>query len=146
MYNRSSKSGLFLIELIILILFFAMASGICVQLFVNAHLLSIRSSQQNHAVLVAQSAAEAYKANAAEYDKLLGGKSDEEGFHVLYNTEWQPLADENSVDVTGRSLASYRMDMRFSTQDNVGTIDIRIYNLQDDRELYQLTAKRLEAA
>ena len=38
--NTPSKSSLFLIELIIAILFFTVASGICIQLFSKSFLLS----------------------------------------------------------------------------------------------------------
>ena len=42
--NRMSRSGLFLLELIIAILFFAVTSAVCVNLFVQAHLTSAESS------------------------------------------------------------------------------------------------------
>ena len=37
---RHSKSGLFLIELMICILFFAFTAGICIQFFVKSHNMS----------------------------------------------------------------------------------------------------------
>lgn len=143
MYNRSSKAGLFLIELIILILFFAIASGICVQLFVNAHLTSIRSSQLNRAVLAAQSAAEAYKADA-DLTALIGGSSDGDGHYVIYSGEWTPLAVESSVDAQGNSIAAYRMDVEFSSEQDIGSALITVWRLSDNTEIYKLEAMRLE--
>ena len=45
--NSRSRSSLFLMELILVILFFAVAGSICVQIFVKAHLLSQSSSDLN---------------------------------------------------------------------------------------------------
>ncbi len=38
--NRAQSSSLFLLELILAILFFSLASAVCVQFFVKSHLLS----------------------------------------------------------------------------------------------------------
>lgn len=57
---KSSKSSLFLIELIIAILFFAMASAVCIQLFVKSHLLGRTTTDENHALLVCQNLSEIY--------------------------------------------------------------------------------------
>lgn len=38
--HKTSRSGLFLLELMIVILFFAVTSAVCVNLFVQAHLTS----------------------------------------------------------------------------------------------------------
>lgn len=48
--SRARSSSLFLIELILAILFFSVASAVCVQLFVKSHLLSTDSNALNHAV------------------------------------------------------------------------------------------------
>lgn len=48
--NRARASSLFLMELIIAILFFSVASAVCVQFFVKSHLLSNDSNALNHAV------------------------------------------------------------------------------------------------
>lgn len=43
---KKSRSSLFLIELTISILFFALASAACIQLFVKAHLLDTKRRRQ----------------------------------------------------------------------------------------------------
>lgn len=48
--NRPQSSSLFLMELILAILFFSIASAVCVQFFVKSHLLSQRSQELSHAV------------------------------------------------------------------------------------------------
>lgn len=55
---QAHKSSLFLMELIIAIVFFALASSVCLQLFVKSHLLSARTKELNTAVNLCTSAAE----------------------------------------------------------------------------------------
>lgn len=56
--NRARASSLFLMELIIAILFFSVASAVCVRFFVKSHLLSSNSNALNHAVNECAGAAE----------------------------------------------------------------------------------------
>ena len=55
---QAHKSSLFLMELIIAIVFFALASSVCLQLFVKSHLLSRQTKELNTAVNLCSSAAE----------------------------------------------------------------------------------------
>lgn len=55
------KSSLFLIELIIAIAFFTLASAVCLRLFVTSHLLSRETTDLNAAVNLAVSAAETFR-------------------------------------------------------------------------------------
>ena len=56
------RSSLFLIELMISIIFFAIASSVCIQLFARAKQISDESSAKNQALLQAESAASAFYA------------------------------------------------------------------------------------
>ncbi len=60
--NTSSRSGLFLMELIISILFFSLAGAVCVKLFVNSHIISKNSVELNHALEWSQNMAEVFYA------------------------------------------------------------------------------------
>ncbi|MCM1120660.1 MAG: hypothetical protein NC543_15010 [bacterium] len=57
---KHSKSSLFLMELIIALLFFSLASTVCIRLFVNAHSLSSQTVDMNYAVNYAQNMAETF--------------------------------------------------------------------------------------
>lgn len=57
--GRARSSSLFLMELILAILFFSVASAVCVQFFVRSHLLSRDSNALNHAVSECSGIAEA---------------------------------------------------------------------------------------
>jgi len=56
--KRINGSGMFLLELIFAILFFAVASSICIRFFAQAHEMSRHAEQLNHAVSECSSAAE----------------------------------------------------------------------------------------
>ena len=56
--NTSHKSSLLLLELILAILFFSIASAVCVQLFVKSHLLSKQAETLSIAVNECSDAAE----------------------------------------------------------------------------------------
>ena len=94
MNNRiaRSKSTLFLIELILAIGIFAVASAICIQLFVRAHLLSKESEAITHSLYAATSAAEVFKATNGQPGPMaeLLSASDENGqLVVYYNSTWE---------------------------------------------------------
>lgn len=59
---KSSKSSLFLLELIIAILFFSIASAVCIQLFAKAHTLDIKTGEQNQTIVWSQNLAELWRA------------------------------------------------------------------------------------
>ena len=63
-HNPAKRSSLFLMELMIAILFFSLASAVCVQLFVKSHLLTREAADLNQAVSQAQSAAEVIRTTA----------------------------------------------------------------------------------
>lgn len=92
--KNSSKSGIFLMELILSILFFSIAAAVCVKLFVTAHRLSDQSVNLNHAVSMAESIAEAFygcNGNAGELEALFPdarmNQTDEQTIFTISNAE-----------------------------------------------------------
>ena len=78
MNRHNSKSGLFLMEMIIVILFFSICSAICISVFAKARTTADHSNDLNNAVVRAISAGEVYKAaagNLPETQKLLDDAS-----------------------------------------------------------------------
>ena len=100
MKNRGSASGMFLIELLLALLIFAIASAICLQVFVTAHLLSAESNNINHAVVAAQNVAECFKASngdLAQTANLLQGSTEtaDNRLTQYFNSEWKPAASND---------------------------------------------------
>ena len=84
--RNASKSRLVLIELVIMIVFLALAGAICINLFAKAHLMSDRSSDLSQGIPLVQEAAEWTKELAPDLPaiakKLEGTVS--EGMVVVY--------------------------------------------------------------
>ena len=80
--NNNSKphSSLFLIELMVSLLFFSLAAGICIQFFVHSHLLSQEAANLNNAVIISQSLAEEFRATSGAIGETT----------IYYNQDWEP--------------------------------------------------------
>lgn len=72
---RTSKSSLFLMELIVALLFFSISAGICVQLFVAAHTTDSSTINNNYAAVWSQNLAESFE----------GCKGDIKAIHTVWN-------------------------------------------------------------
>ena len=72
--HTHSKSSLFLIELIVSLCFFSLASVVCVRLFVYAHKVSTESRRETLAIQMSQNAAECF----------IAADGDEKEFRRLY--------------------------------------------------------------
>ena len=72
--HTHSKSSLFLIELIVSLCFFSLASVVCVRLFVYAHKVSTESRRETLAIQMSQNAAECF----------IAADGDEEEFRRLF--------------------------------------------------------------
>lgn len=101
MRNESSKSALFLMELILAILFFALSSAVCAQLFATAHLTSQKTQDANHAATLAQSAIACVQSANGDLQTaapLLHGSVEKNGDLVVwYDAAWQTSADSTNA-------------------------------------------------
>ncbi|MBQ7536258.1 MAG: hypothetical protein IJT43_11660 [Stomatobaculum sp.] len=103
--NRThSKSSLFLIELIISLCFFSLASIVCVRLFVYAHKISTDSRRETLAIQVSQTAAECFIAadgDQAEFQRLfsLAHKNESEDIITDFTITQEP--DGTGVGAAG---------------------------------------------
>lgn len=99
MSQRRHRSSLFLLELILVIFFFSLASAVCIQLFVKAHLTERETEALNRAIPLAESAAEAYHKVSGRLEELgtlfPEGRLNEAGdsFLVFYDEDWHPVEE-----------------------------------------------------
>lgn len=109
MHERTSKSGLFLMELIIVILFFSLASAVTVQLFVKSHLISRKTVALTQATMITQNFAEVFRNSNGNFDSLIScfqsdiSASSDDYFEINYSTEWcsLPESDDNGFQIKG---------------------------------------------
>ena len=88
--HTHSKSSLFLIELIVTLCFFSLASVVCVRLFVYAHKVSTESRRETLAIQVSQNAAECF----------IAADGDEEEFRRLFAMTLPQDPDDITTEFT----------------------------------------------
>lgn len=98
---RQSKSGLFLLELMIAILFFALASSVCLQIFVKSYKVSQSSENLNHAVNITQSIFAKFESD--DYANQL----EEKNYEIYFDKDWMECKKDSSV---AKVVVSYTKD------------------------------------
>lgn len=89
-----SKSELFLMEFIVVILFFSLCAAICISAFVKANNISEDSKKMNHAVILAQSIAEKIKATGNTGEEYSGTYNNQYYLEVEAGVEDRILSAE----------------------------------------------------
>lgn len=129
------RSNLFLMEMILAILFFSLASAVCMQLFVKARVLSRNTSAANHAMVLAKSAASAFESSSGDLEDLQKdypkGSLNASVLEIYYDKNWNPCDKKDS---------EYTMSIALDEQNgNLSTALITV-NLSDKTELFSLKA------
>lgn len=157
MSNRytPSKTGLFLMELILAILFFSLSAAFCVELFVQSHAINNNSIELNHSILLSQNMAEAFYGCNGDADKIMellntdnnGTKTDMEGgttLSFLYKKDFTPISLPQSHFPTG----GYALIADIQQEENLITCHILVqefYAGSDPILIYELNAKLFPA-
>ena len=150
--KATSRTGLFLMELILSILFFSLAGAICIQLFVKSHVVSQNSVDLNHSVLRAQNMAEAFygcDGNPAEIKELFTNcicEETAEGTDLIlfFDEDFEPLSDvQNAYEAYNTSSTdpayAYLLTAAItSSEDGLMTCRIIIYKHSEPEPVYEL--------
>jgi len=95
--RKASKSTLFLMELVLVILLFAFCAAICMGLFGASQKMTDDSDALNHAVAISRTAAGCYKAADGELACMLQlmdvpeeAVVQDEAVRIYYDTDWKP--------------------------------------------------------
>lgn len=94
------KSVLQMMELLIMVLVFAIITSICVRCFVHADHLSQRQENKASAVLVAQNAAELLKSTSGNMEKVaeqMGGFCEGDSWCMPMNASWEVIEDREQA-------------------------------------------------
>ncbi|MCI8674375.1 MAG: hypothetical protein HFI89_12960 [Lachnospiraceae bacterium] len=132
--SSSSRSGLLLMEIIIAILFFSLASAICLQLFVKAHNLGQDTQELDMAVRQASSVADVLSQSERPLELLRelypDADIDAVQSHIYYDQSFRPCGNEAS---------NYRLDISAAADDAQTSIyTIAVYNDETGDEIYGL--------
>ena len=133
--KRDSGTALFLMEMIAVVCFFILCASICILVFVRANNLSRLAKDVNYASLAAESVAEVWKAeDTAGLKERLRMSGDDASGTVCWDDQWNLVSPEQAV---------YQAQVKLSAQGLVGEAEIRVVRLEDDTELFVLTAKKI---
>lgn len=115
---RKSKSSLFLMELIIVIFFFALTAAVCLQIFVRADLVAKQTEDMNYAILWAENAAECFFEFGADEKKVT-----------------ETLADAFDND-------GYRYELGFRDDDEFHYLDFSFFTSENEQPVYSYSFKQ----
>lgn len=95
---RRSKTPLALMEQLVMVLVFALAAALCVQVFVLSDQTSRRNEARDRALLEAQNAAEALKSGDEDYFAALAAADGDGGRSISYDADWRSVTEADAAD------------------------------------------------
>jgi len=126
-----SRTPLFLIETVVMLLLFSAFAAICLRLFAAARQTSRKSSDLSHAVSWAQSAADCWKsadADASLAAAILGTYADVESFSLHFDKDWRQIAGAGEFTLILR-------------EDGVNGAQIAVFKADPSEPIFTLRAK-----
>ena len=106
-----NKAPLTLIEQMVMLLVFALASALCLQAFVKADQISLRSEARCNAALAAQDAAELIRHSGGDMShalshagELLGGTYDQGMLYIVYDRDWNQTKEGDVYRLTAQGM------------------------------------------
>ena len=98
-----SKAPLVLIEQMVMLLVFALASALCLQAFVKSDAISVSSEEKGRAAIAAQNAAEVIRHKGGDIEnaftqtgRMLGGTYEQGELRIDYDENWN-VTDKDGV-------------------------------------------------
>ena len=141
-YQRhNNTSSLFLLELILAVLFFSVASALCIQIFTKAHLMSQDARDLNFAVNEISSMAEQISAGTLHSDTA--ASSDDTASDPSTQMPDDSLQDaaayyDSSYASCEKADAVYVLTVHYEPEDTLLKAHISMDTVTDNRNIYTL--------
>lgn len=141
-YQRHNNiSSLFLLELILAVLFFSVASALCIQIFTKAHLMSQDARDLNFAVNEVSSMAEQISAGTLHSDTA--ASSDDTASDPSTQMPDDSLQDaaayyDSSYASCEKANAVYVLTVHYEPEDTLLKAHISMDTIADNRNIYTL--------
>ena len=141
-YQRhNNTSSLFLLELILAVLFFSVASALCIQIFTKAHLMSQDARDLNFAVNEVSSMAEQISAGTLHSDTA--ASSDDTASDPSTQMPDDSLQDaaayyDSSYTSCEKADAVYVLTVHYEPEDTLLKAHISMDTIDDNRNIYTL--------
>lgn len=131
-----NKSGVFLMELIIVVLFVSLALTVCVKVFVSGEKLSKKSYALTNAVIQAQNAANLIKNNFGDLEVL-------EKYYGLDKSEDNPTVyfDDKFEECSENDNYTYKMIIEQTKEESLIVSNIKLLSINEDESVYELETK-----
>ena len=118
---KTSKSAVFLFELMIIILVFVLAAAVCTQIFAGAFKMSVESRELTMSSINAQTVAEQFKAGVSDIETL------------YFDANWE---------ATGTTVAEYWVELEeLSDTAPIREAYVNVFKIGDDEAIYTLHVK-----
>lgn len=141
-YQRhNNTSSLFLLELILAVLFFSVASALCIQIFIKAHLMSQNARDLNFAVNEVTSTAEQFSADIQNAD--ITDSSDDAASDLSFQTA-SAASQENTAYFDAdyaaceQENAAYVLTVHCDPEGTLLKAHISMNTVDDNQVIYSL--------
>ena len=132
--KSGSGSGLFLMEMIMVVFFFILCASTCILVFVRSNNMSKLAQNTNQSVLQSESIAECWKSGGEEAVlTVMNGQKDGDGQYSFYwNQDWDAVSEA--------SEASFCATLSVTETDGManGVISVMTQNARENEVLYNL--------
>lgn len=137
---NKNKTRLLLIEIILAIMFFSLASGVCMQLFAKASLISKDNNNKLQSISVLQSFQGVLTKNDIAYTaQFFNGEYTDDSITIYYDNNWQ-VANENimyTLQAVNTDLDNWRVViLNVNTENEILTQDLTIHKPMLLQEVY----------
>ncbi|PNV62678.1 hypothetical protein C0033_06500 [Clostridium sp. chh4-2] len=136
--KRETPSGMFMMEMIMVVFFFILCASTCILVFVKANNMSRQAKDLNQGVLMVESIVEIWKAEGEKgLTEKVGAQAHGDGkprYDVYWNQDWKPA--------TGEAEAVYRGDITLSEKDGMSYAEVVIFKMEDNDEVFRLEAQK----
>ena len=105
-----SKASLQLMELLVMILVFALAAALCLQVFAKAHEISQETARSDQAVILARNAAEVLKATCGDGQAAQALSREGYGIEILRKPQSLPGLAEAEIQVSYEQQLLFALD------------------------------------
>jgi hypothetical protein len=141
---KNSKSSLFLMELIIVIMFFALASGNCIQLFAKAHQITKATTVEQQAMMITDSVITCIKQRpndlewiASQFNgEILENDLKEDKIVILLDDLLKPIEVKSTNDIQKKITPCYQLTM-IKTNTKAENYKIEIIDCKTKQLIYQ---------
>ena len=134
-----SKSGLFLMEMIFVLLFLGLACGVCVKLFAASYTARVNAREDSHIQELITSAGEILEGTDGTVQNFLSlmpdGVADQDSICYYFDKQWRNTSQEAAV---------YKMMVVCSASANVKKVQItfvKLRNASEETSLYTQTIR-----